>query len=136
MKNALNKTISGNKYFYVQLVLIATLIFSCSISPACNDDFKFAPDKQFHAGASAIVAAVATFVTDKPWESFGTVVALGAAKEWYDYKHPASHCASAHDFAYDVLGAAIGTYAGYKIKGLYIAPKRDGVLIAYSAEFK
>ena len=135
MKNALNKTIAGNKYFYVHLALIATLIFASFATHACTDNFKFAPDKQFHAGASATAAAVATFVTDKPWESFGAVVAAGAVKEWYDYKHPANHCASAHDFAYDFLGAAIGTYAGYKIKGLYIAPKRDGIDVAYSVKF-
>jgi hypothetical protein len=136
MKNALSKTIAGNKYFYLQLAAIFALLISCSTSHACKDNFKFAPDKQFHAGASATAAAVATFVTGKPWESFGAVVAAGAVKEWYDYKHPANHCASAHDFAYDVLGAAIGAYAGYKIKGLYIAPKRDGIDVAYSVTFQ
>ena len=135
MKNALKKTIAGNSNFYLQLALVATLIFSSLSTHACTDNFKFSRDKQIHSAGSAVLAGAATFVTDDPWKSFGSVVALGAAKEWYDYKHPESHCASVHDFAYDVLGAAIGTYAGYKLKGMYIAPKRDGVNVAYSMKF-
>ncbi len=135
MKNALKKTIAGNRNFYLQLALIVTLIFASFATHACTDNFKFAPDKQFHAGASAVFAGAATFISDDPWKSFGATVALGSTKEWYDYKHPDKHCASAHDFAYDVLGAAIGTYAGYKLKGLYIAPKRDGVNVACSMKF-
>ena len=136
MKTALQKTIQGNKYFYAQVIFIILLCIVSLNASACNDSMKFSRDKQFHAGGSAVLAASAMVVTDNPWAAFGASLAVGAIKEAYDYKHPAAHCASGYDFAYDVLGAAIGSFVGYKIKGLYVAPKRDGVLIAYFNEFK
>jgi len=116
--------------------LLALMIFLCSLNAsACSDTFQFAKDKQMHMAGSAAMAGALSVAVDDPWKAFIAAVAVGAAKEWYDYRHQDKHCASWQDFTYDVAGAAVGAYVGYRLKGWYIEPKRKEVKIGFIKQF-
>ena len=117
-------------------LLIAATILVASKSHACNDNFKFALDKKEHFAGSMLLAGTGVVLFDNPWKTFSSVVAVGAAKEWYDYRHQDRHCASVEDFTYDVLGAAIGTIVGTQIRGLIVKPERKGIFIGYETKFR
>lgn len=73
-------------------------------------------DKELHFAMGAGVSSLATLAFKDEEVGFWSGVAVGAAKEIYDYKHPKSHDASFKDFAVTALGA----FAGAKITGLVV----------------
>ncbi len=79
-------------------------------------DAWFGRDKFLHFAASAVVqgAAYAVFrraarcAVAAERASLMTV-AVGAGKELYDWRHPATHDASWRDFTWDLVGGAAAT---------------------------
>lgn len=110
----------------------AALLAICTHSKA--DDFSFARDKQIHFGGSILMGAAANVITDRPWVAFAGCSAVGAAVEVYQGTTGRGD-PSYHDLAYDVAGCALGSYVGFKIKGLILAPRHDGLRVAYFKEF-
>lgn len=110
------------------------IILALLCSQAQADDFQFRRDKQLHFGGSIALGALANVVTDSPWEAFAGCSAVGAFGEVLP-KITGHGVSSYQDFAYDVAGCALGSYVGFKIKGLIVAPAKCGVKVAYFKEF-
>lgn len=115
-----------------RLILCAALVVVSASLRA--DDFRFQRDKQLHFAGSIGMGALANVVTDDPVKAFAGCAAVGAAAELAP-KFTGHGVSSWHDFAYDVAGCAIGSYVGFKAKGLFIAPQREGVRVGFSKEF-
>lgn len=87
--------------------------------------FFKAADKQFHILACAVIA-LAVFVlvatSGHYWWGFATAIVAaviaGAAKEWYDYKHPTMGDFEVADIVADLLGIlfAVGVMLVYCLK--------------------
>ena len=110
------------------LLFIGTSVF------ACQDNFSFSKDKQMHFLGSMAMAGTFTLVSDRPFASAVISSGIGVLKEVVDSRS-VGHCASYHDAAYDVAGSFIGAYTAMYIKGLIIAPKKNGVMVGYAMQF-
>lgn len=103
---------------------LLSCVACCSFTPdarAQETDRWLAPDKALHFGVSAGVSAAsyagATFVLDQPWQraalAGGITLSLGAGKELYDATGHGD--ASLRDFAWDVIGCAVGVGLSFVI---------------------
>ena len=96
------------------------LVLAVNTGPAEADDFKFQRDKQLHFAGSVGMGALANVLTDDPWKAFAGCSAVGGVIELLP-KVTGHGVASYQDFAYDVAGCALGSYVGFKVKGLILA---------------
>ena len=88
-------------------------------------------DKYQHFAGSAVLSyGFSEFVG--PNKAFLASVVIGAAKEFYDYKHPKNHTASYKDFAWDVAGAYVGVY----LKGYSFDYTQKQFVVKYTMELK
>jgi len=110
------------------------VLLAINTGPAEADDFRFERDKQLHFAGSVGMGALANVVTDDPWKAFAGCSAVGAVGELVP-KITGHGVSSWHDFAYDVAGCGLGSYVGFKVKGLVLAPRPDGLRIAFFKEF-
>lgn len=74
---------------------------------ACKDNMAFKTDKQKHFASSVAISSTAFLISEDASIAFATGVAIGLAKEVAD-AHSYRGCSSVQDFAYDVLGSALG----------------------------
>jgi putative lipoprotein len=88
-------------------------------------------DKAQHFVGSAVLSYGFSEVMS-PEKAFLTAVAIGAAKEVYDYKHPTKHTASYKDFIADVAGAYVGVYA----KGYSFDYQNKTFVVRYTIQIK
>jgi hypothetical protein len=59
---------------------------------------KIPVDKLMHVAAGLLLWVAAYLLTRNIWVAAGAAVVVGAAKEVYDAKHPATHTADLKDF--------------------------------------
>lgn len=90
-----------------RLAVCGLLMASGSTAHAtCKDNYQFAPDKQKHFVGSIAMASAATAATKSGWAGFAISTAIGGAYEIADSKR--DKCGSWQDFAYDLIGSALG----------------------------
>ena len=110
-------------------VLIAIALAS-AIGSARADEWT-GTDKTQHFIGSALIAAGVTSYTGDERIGFWSSVAVGVAKEVYDYDHPAANTASLKDLTWDVLGA----YMGARMAGWSIRQSHGETVISFSRLF-
>lgn len=113
--------------------ILCAILGALSLSHAhanCAGDSWLHADKLAHASGSAALSAGVAWATDSPTLGVISALAVGAAKEAYDARHP-KQCASFKDFGADVAGAIAGAH----LARIYLIPQPKGVLIAYSRSF-
>lgn len=114
------------------ILAVAVALSGPAFAGRCTaSDAWTGPDKTKHLAAGFSIAAGVTAASGSPRAGFLAGVAVGAAKEVYDARHPAAHTCSLQDFLVTTAGAAAGA-AGV---GWLLLPKRNGVVVAYAKEF-
>ncbi|WED24171.1 hypothetical protein L3Q72_14900 [Vibrio sp. JC009] len=99
-------------------------------------DFTPAEDKLYHLGGSAAIGFGANYLMGDWRYAFGACAAIGAAKEIYDEDDYGG--ASVEDFAYDVVGCAIGVGMSEALGvRMAVIPERnlDGLMLAVQYGF-
>lgn len=100
---------------------LAALALAALTMPAQADDWT-GPDKTKHFVLSAGLSAAVTVATKNEWAGVGAALAVGVAKEVYDYRHRDRHTPSAKD----LIAGVAGGYVGAKLGGLVVIPQRGG----------
>jgi predicted anti-sigma-YlaC factor YlaD len=109
--NTFDKTKLGIAGFVFGVLLGLAVSVGFGISTA--EDWSFAPDKQFHAGASAVATGILLAEpTYKPPVDMAIVMVLGVAKEIADTRKPGGYFSLA-DLSYDTLGIML-SYITYE----------------------
>lgn len=108
----------------------AALILALSAVADAQADSWTGRDKQMHIAAGAAIAMPVTLATGHAGYGLAAGCAAGIAKEAADTQR-AGHVASWKDAVVTCAGAAIGAQLG----GLFIAPRRDGVTVAFATTF-
>ena len=110
--------------------IVTTLALAALPCAACTTADRWTgPDKQKHLLAGAALGAAGTLATKDPLKGLAFGAAVGLAKELHD-RRGGGTC-SLQDFAVTALGAAAGAYG----TAWLIAPRKDGVFIAFSTRF-
>ena len=80
-----------------------------------------APDKVGHYASGATIAAVGS-IFFSPEVGLGATVIAAIGKEYYDYKHPATHQVEKNDAIATILGGVL----------VYAAIKNDHIKLSYT----
>ena len=105
-------------------LIIAALTLAALALPAQADEWT-GPDKTKHFVLSAGLSAAVTVATKNEWAGVGAALAVGIAKEAYDYRHRDRRTPSIKD----LIAGAAGGYVGAKLGGLVVILQRGGVSI-------
>ncbi len=98
---------------WVGAALLAIAIFVQSSSTAAGDLLSWFPegsDKVFHAGAYAVLGALLTLGTGRPWLGALLATLYGATDEFHQYFVP-GRAADVLDLVADGVGATLGAAA-------------------------